>query len=78
MSIRYQVEGGVDGGAAVRTRRRPDLVLDRAALGAICLGGFRPSVLARGRRIVETTAGALRRADGFFAADRLPSTQNPF
>jgi hypothetical protein len=53
-------------------------VLDRAALGAICLGGVRPSVLARGRRLVETTTGTLRRADAFFAAERLPHSQNPF
>jgi predicted acetyltransferase len=77
-STRWQVDGGAEGGSVVRTRRRTDLVLDRAALGAICLGGVRPSVLARGRRLVETTTGTLRRADAFFAAERLPHSQNPF
>ena len=51
---------------------------DRAALGAIVLGGARPSMLARARRIAETTTGAVRRADAFFAAERLPHSQNPF
>jgi predicted acetyltransferase len=72
------VEGSPDGAVSRRTRRRADLVLDRAALGAIYLGGFRPSVLARAQRITEVTAGALRRADAFFAADRMPHSQNPF
>jgi len=77
-STRWEVEGGPDGATAVRTRRRPDLSLDRANLGAISLGGARPSVLARGRRISEVASGALRRADAFFAAERLPTSQNPF
>jgi predicted acetyltransferase len=77
-SGRWEVEGGPDGAAASRTRRRADLSLDRATLGAISLGGVRPSVLARGRRISEATSGALRRADAFFAAERLPTCQNPF
>ena len=58
---------------------RSHLSLDGASLGAISLGGVRPSVvLARGRRICEVTSGALRRADAFFAAERLPTSQNPF
>jgi len=75
---RWEVEGGPDGGVSRRTRRRADLVLDRAAFGAIYLGGFRPSVLARAQRITEATPGALRRADVFFSAERMPHTQNPF
>jgi predicted acetyltransferase len=77
-ATRWDVDGGPDGATASRTRRRADLSLDRAALGAISLGGVRPSVLARGRRISEGTSGALRRADAFFAAERLPTSQNPF
>jgi predicted acetyltransferase len=76
--VRYEVDGGPSGATAVRTRRRADLVLDRAAFGAISLGGTRPSVLARGARLWEGTTGALRRADAFFLADRLPGSQNPF
>jgi predicted acetyltransferase len=75
---RWEVEGGAAGAVARRTRRRADLVLDRAAFGAIYLGGFRPSVLARAQRITEAIPGALRRADLFFEAERLPSTQNGF
>ena len=75
---RWEVEGGPAGAVARRSRRRADLVLDRAAFGAIYLGGFRPSVLARAQRITEATTGALRRADLFFEAERLPSTQNGF
>jgi predicted acetyltransferase len=75
---RWEVEGGPDGAVARRTRRRADLVLDRAAFGAVYLGGFRPSVLGRAQRITEATPGALRRADLFFGAERLPHTQNGF
>ena len=52
---RWEVEGGPAGAVARRSRRRADLVLDRAAFGAIYLGGFRPSVLARAQRITEAT-----------------------
>ena len=76
--VRWSVEGGPGGATASRTRRRPDLRLGQAALGAIYLGGVRPSYLARGRLIEERTRGALRRADLFFSAERLPYTQNPF
>jgi len=76
--VRYEVDGGPAGATATRTRRRADLVLDRAALGAISLGGTRPSVLARASRLREGTSGALRRADAFFLADRLPHSQNMF
>jgi predicted acetyltransferase len=76
--VRYEVDGGLSGATASRTRRRADLVLDRAALGAISLGGTRPSVLARAARLREATSGALRRADAFFLGERLPSSQNPF
>jgi predicted acetyltransferase len=75
---RWEVEGGPGGAVARRTRRRADLVLDRAAFGAIYLGGSRPSVLARAQRIAEATPGALRRADLFFEAERLPHAQNGF
>jgi predicted acetyltransferase len=76
--VRWEVDGGPSGASARRSRRRPDLVVRRAALGSMYLGGVRPSVLARGRRITEQTPGALRRADAFFAADVLPFSQNPF
>ncbi len=77
-AVRYEVEGGSDGASAKRVRRRPDLVLNRAGLGAISLGGVRPSVLARAGLITEATPGALRRADTFFSTDRAPHSQHRF
>jgi predicted acetyltransferase len=76
--VRWEVEGGLDGATARRTRRRPDLVVPQAALGSLYLGGVRPSLLARGHRLNERTPGALRRADAFFATDVLPFAQNQF
>ncbi len=76
--VRWELEGGLAGATATRSRRRPDLVLGQAALGSIFLGGPRPSFLARGGLVEERTPGALGRADLFFSAPRLPFTQNPF
>jgi predicted acetyltransferase len=76
--VRWEVEGGPGGASARRTRRRPDLVVRRAALGSLYLGGVRPSLLARGHRLTGRNPDALRRADAFFAADLLPFSQNPF
>jgi predicted acetyltransferase len=50
----------------------PDLVLSSTDLGAIYLGGTRPSDLALAGRIEQRTPGALRRADALFAAARSP------
>jgi len=69
---RWRVDGSPDGGTAKKVRSRPDLSMDRAALGAIYLGGVRPSTLARAGRIEAENADVLRRADAFFLADRLP------
>lgn len=55
-----------------RVRSRPDLVMDRAALGSLSLGGVSASELAAGRRIDERTRGALRRADAFFVLAPAP------
>jgi predicted acetyltransferase len=49
-----------------------DLVLGLNQLGAIYLGGCRPSVLAAAGLIEETRAGALTRADAAFASPLLP------
>lgn len=68
---RWRVSGSPAGAEAKKVRSRPDLRMDRASLGAIYLGGIRPSTLARGGR-VRGTPDALRRADAFFLADRLP------
>jgi len=55
-----------------RTDAPADLALDVADLAAAYLGGFRVSDLARAGRVEELAPGALRRADGLFAADRTP------
>ncbi|NNE10643.1 MAG: GNAT family N-acetyltransferase, partial [Ilumatobacter sp.] len=75
---RWRVSGGPDGAQAKRVRKKPDLTLDRASLGAIYLGGVRPSSLARAGRLEARNADVLRRADLFFLADRLPHCSTGF
>jgi predicted acetyltransferase len=55
-----------------RSDAAPDLALSTTELGAIYLGGTRPSDLALAGRIEEHAPGALRRADALFAAARTP------
>ena len=64
--------------ALSRVRTRPDITVDESALGAISLGAVRPSTLARAGRLGARDVTALRRADAFFACDRLASSQTPF
>ena len=54
------------------TSAAPDLRLDIADLGAVYLGGTRPSLLAEAGRIMEERSGALRLADRLFAAEMAP------
>lgn len=75
---RWKVDGGPDGVDVRPAKRQPDLVMDRASLGAISLGGPRPSELARARRIESRSDELLRRADRFFAADRVPHCSSGF
>jgi predicted acetyltransferase len=77
-SERWCITGGPGGATADRVRRRPDLTVDRASLGAIYLGGVRPSTLARTGRIEYRHRDVLRRADAFFLADRLPHCSTGF
>ncbi|OXM56897.1 GNAT family N-acetyltransferase [Amycolatopsis thailandensis] len=68
-----------DGNAEVtRVEDAPDLDLDVIDLGAIFLGGTRPSTLAAAGRIKERTAGAVSRATAAFATDREPSCLESF
>jgi len=68
-----------DGNAEVtRVEDAPDLELDVIDLGAIFLGGTRPSTLAAAGRIRERTAGAVSRATAAFATDREPSCLESF
>jgi len=57
---------------------RPDLVLDRGALGSLYLGGVSASLLARGGRIVEQTPGTVERGDLLFSTARQPSLLTRF
>ncbi|RSM77976.1 GNAT family N-acetyltransferase [Amycolatopsis sp. WAC 01375] len=69
-----------EGGNAdvTRVEDEPDLELDVIDLGAIFLGGTRPSTLAAAGRIKERTAGAVSRATAAFASDREPSCLESF
>lgn len=68
-----------DGNAEVtRVEDAPDLDLDVIDLGAIFLGGTRPSTLAAAGRIRERTAGAVSKATAAFATDREPSCLESF
>lgn len=69
---RYRLEGGPDGATCRRSDAEPDLTLDVADLGAIYLGGVRPTTLAHAGRIEERVPGALTRADALFAAETIP------
>ena len=52
---RHLLEGGPDSATCTRTDQEADLALSAADLGAIYLGGIRPSVLARAGRIAGGT-----------------------
>jgi predicted acetyltransferase len=69
---RLEVDGGPDGATVRRSRRRADLTLSPAALGALLMGGVRATALGLGGRIDEHTPGALRRADLLFGTAPLP------
>ena len=56
----------------------PDVVLDAAELGAISLGAFRPSQLARAGRIVAANPAAIDRADAMFRTVREPNASTWF
>ncbi|MFE7576129.1 GNAT family N-acetyltransferase [Streptomyces sp. NPDC057521] len=56
----------------VATDRRPDLSLDVRDLGAVYLGGTRPSTLVRAGHIRAHDPAAAARADALFASDLSP------
>jgi len=58
-------------GQCARSDRRAELVIERAALGAIYLGGVSASRLARAGRITGDP-GAIERADAMFASAIAP------
>ena len=72
---RWAIDGGPDGAVCTRVRTKPDLVTDLASLGALLLGGVRPSQLAAGRRLEARSSAALRRGDAFFLTSPVPHCQ---
>jgi predicted acetyltransferase len=75
---RWKVDGSPMGATVQKVRSKPDVVTDRASLGALYLGGVRASTLNAGQRLVARNADVLRRADHFFAADRMPHCATGF
>jgi predicted acetyltransferase len=75
---RWRIDGSPEGAEARKVRSKPDLTMSRATLGAIYLGGFRPSMLVRAAKIKASTIEAVRRADAFFATDRIPHCSTGF
>jgi predicted acetyltransferase len=68
----YELEGGPGGASCQAAGGEPDLELAAADLGAIVLGGVRPSALLAAGRVLEGSPGAVRRADSMFAWDSAP------
>jgi predicted acetyltransferase len=62
-SGRYRLEGGPLAATCARTGEPADVALGAPDLGALYLGGVRPSTLARAGRVEERTPGALARLD---------------
>jgi predicted acetyltransferase len=75
---RWLIDGSPDGASCKKVRTRPDLVMDHGSLGALLLGGVRPSALAAGRRLEARNGDALRRADVFFVTSPQPHSQTHF
>lgn len=73
---RFLLETGDGRARCTPTTRSPDLSLGAADLGAIYLGGTRPSTLARAGRVTAHTTGALILADALFQAT--PAPWSPF
>lgn len=68
----------IGGGGTTKVRTRPDLVTDRAGLGALLLGGVAPTTLTHGRRLTARTPESLRRADALFVVHPAPNCQTGF
>lgn len=75
---RFRLEAGPDGAACKPTGESPDLTFGASELGAVYLGGVRPSLLAEARRVDEHEAGALARADALFTTRKLPFCNTGF
>jgi predicted acetyltransferase len=75
---RFALTGGPGGATCAPSKKKSDLELTIADLGAIYLGGHAPSTLARVGRIAEKTKGALARADAMFVTHPTPFCRTGF
>jgi predicted acetyltransferase len=75
---RWAIDGAPDAASCKAVRTRPDLTMDRASVGALLLGGVRPSALTAGRRLEARNSEALRRADLFFLTSPTPHCQTHY
>jgi predicted acetyltransferase len=76
---RFAIESDATGSGTVTPTSSPaDLTLGAEELGAIALGGVRPSTLDRAGRITEDRPGALAVADALFTTTRDPHCATMF
>ncbi len=75
---RWKIEGGPDGAEVHRTRRRADLVTDRAGAGSLLLGGVTATLLVAGRRAEVRDQRTLLRADVFLTMAPAPHSTTGF
>ena len=69
---RWAIESDGAESSCRSVRTRPDLVVDQPSLGALLLGGIRPSQLVAAGRITARSDAVARRADAFFTASPMP------
>jgi predicted acetyltransferase len=75
---RFALDGSPTDASCAATKKKADIALSIADLGAIYLGGHAPSTLARAGRIEERTKGALARADAMFVTHPSPYCRTGF
>jgi predicted acetyltransferase len=75
---RFALSGGAKSASCAPTKKKADLALSVADLGALYLGGHAASVLAKAGRIEEKTKGALARADAMFVTHPAPFCRTGF
>ena len=75
---RFALSGSPTEASCKAAKKKADISLSIADLGAIHLGGHAPSALARVGRIEENTKGALARADALFVTHPAPFCRTGF
>ncbi|MBA3654368.1 MAG: GNAT family N-acetyltransferase [Actinobacteria bacterium] len=75
---RFALTAGPDSASCAPTKKKADLALSVADLGALYLGGHAASTLARAGRVDEKTKGALARADAMFVTHPAPYCRTGF